>query len=203
MRGFAASMRRKQRSLRAYARVLTRDNLNVASNAFGAYVRDQQILATVKVRYAGDMVAAVAATDDRIAREAIQLIDVEYDELPAVYTVEDALKDGAPLVHENPEAPKDPQIRPGRDSHRARKDQYLPSLPPSARRRRRGVSQIGFCFRRYVLFSERAALSRWSLTAAWRSSTAKFSSVWTSTQSPFPVRQELARVFGFRSARCA
>ena len=43
--------------------VLTRDNLKVASNSFGAYVRDQQIIATDKVRYAGDMVAAVAATE--------------------------------------------------------------------------------------------------------------------------------------------
>ena len=76
--------------------VVTRDNLNVVANSFGAYVRDQQILATDKVRYAGDMVAAVAATDAATAEEAIKLIDVEYDELRAVFTVEDALKDGAP-----------------------------------------------------------------------------------------------------------
>jgi CO/xanthine dehydrogenase Mo-binding subunit len=66
--------------------VLTRDNLNVVANSFGAYVRDQQILATEKVRYAGDMVAAVAATDRVIAEEAVKLIDVEYDELAAVFT---------------------------------------------------------------------------------------------------------------------
>jgi CO/xanthine dehydrogenase Mo-binding subunit len=60
--------------------------LNVVANSFGAYVRDQQILATEKVRYAGDMVAAVAATDRVIAEEAVKLIDVEYDELAAVFT---------------------------------------------------------------------------------------------------------------------
>ena len=80
--------------------VLTQENLNVASNSFGAYVRDQQIIATDKVRYAGDMVAAVAATDSGVAEEAVKLIEVDYDELPAVFTIDDALKEGAPLVHE-------------------------------------------------------------------------------------------------------
>jgi CO/xanthine dehydrogenase Mo-binding subunit len=88
--------------------VLTRDNLNVASNSFGAYVRDQQILGSEKVRYVGDIVAAVAATEPGIAAEAVQLIDVKYEELPAAFTIEDALKDGAPLVHEKLEGQKDP-----------------------------------------------------------------------------------------------
>ena len=66
--------------------VLTRDNLNVASNSFGAYVSDQQIIATDKVRYVGDMVAAVAATDAGIAAEAVRLIEVDYEELAAVFT---------------------------------------------------------------------------------------------------------------------
>ncbi len=48
--------------------ILTRDNLNLASNSFGAYVRDQQILASEKVRYVGDMVAAVAAIGARPLR---------------------------------------------------------------------------------------------------------------------------------------
>src|SRR5688572_7769643 len=88
--------------------VLTRDNLNVVSNSFGAYVRDQQILAMDKVRYAGDMVVAVAASDSAIAEQATKLIEVEYDELSAVFTVEEALRDGAPLVHETLEGRKDP-----------------------------------------------------------------------------------------------
>ena len=79
-----------------------------ASNSFGAYVRDQQIIATDKVRYAGDMVAAVAATEPGIAADALELIEVEYEELAAVFTIEDALKDGAPLVHEKLEGRKDP-----------------------------------------------------------------------------------------------
>jgi CO/xanthine dehydrogenase Mo-binding subunit len=69
---------------------------------FGPVFRDQPILAIGKVRYVGEPVAAVAAVDLDVAQEAVDLIEVEYEELPAVFTVEDALADGAPLVHEEP-----------------------------------------------------------------------------------------------------
>src|SRR5205809_4273715 len=88
--------------------VLTRDNLNVAFNSFGVYVKDQQILATDKVRYVGDMIAAVAAVEESIAEEAVKRIDVEYEELPAAYTIEEALSRGAPLVQEKLEGRKAP-----------------------------------------------------------------------------------------------
>jgi xanthine dehydrogenase molybdenum-binding subunit len=60
---------------------------------------DQYILDT-KVRYWGEGVAAVAATSEEIAEEALGLIEVEYQELPAVFTVEEALRPAAPLIHE-------------------------------------------------------------------------------------------------------
>ncbi len=139
--------------------VLTRDNLNVASNAFGAYVRDQQIIATDKVRYAGDMVAAVAATDAAIAEEAVRLIEVDYDELPAVFSIDDALKDGAPLVHEKLEGRKDPGYGRG-GAHIIHDDSnILLPLPTSSRRHRRRFPRGGADFRRHALFSQRAALS--------------------------------------------
>ncbi|MDD5486562.1 MAG: molybdopterin-dependent oxidoreductase, partial [Dehalococcoidales bacterium] len=54
-----------------------------------------------KVRYVGDEVAAVAADTEEIADEALKLIEVEYDVLPAVFDPEEALKSGAPLVYED------------------------------------------------------------------------------------------------------
>jgi xanthine dehydrogenase molybdenum-binding subunit len=53
-----------------------------------------------KVRYIGDQVAVVAAESEEIAEEALDLIDVEYEVLPAVLTMEDALTPGASLVHD-------------------------------------------------------------------------------------------------------
>lgn len=51
-----------------------------------------------KVRYVGDGVALVAATNEEIAAEALRLIDVEYEPLPAVYDMEEAMKPGAPQL---------------------------------------------------------------------------------------------------------
>jgi CO/xanthine dehydrogenase Mo-binding subunit len=58
------------------------------------------VIAIEKVRYAGEPVAAVAAVDLATAEEALTLIRVEYDELPAVTGIDAALQSGAPLVHE-------------------------------------------------------------------------------------------------------
>jgi CO/xanthine dehydrogenase Mo-binding subunit len=61
---------------------------------------DEEGLATGKVRFIGDAVAAVAAIDEDTALDALELIKVEYEPLPAVFTFEEAMKKGAPLVHE-------------------------------------------------------------------------------------------------------
>jgi 4-hydroxybenzoyl-CoA reductase subunit alpha len=61
---------------------------------------DEHVLAKERVRYVGDEVAAVAAVDERTAEKAIALIDVEYEELPAVFNPRDAVADGAPRLHE-------------------------------------------------------------------------------------------------------
>ncbi len=67
---------------------------------FGPVVRDQPIVAIDKVRFVGDPVAAVAAIDDDAAQEALDAIEVEYEELPAVFDPEEALQAGTPVLHE-------------------------------------------------------------------------------------------------------
>ena len=62
--------------------------------------KDQYILDS-KVRFWGEGVAAVAATSEEIAEAALELIEVEYEPLPAVFTVEDAERRGAPRIHDN------------------------------------------------------------------------------------------------------
>ncbi|MBA7602109.1 4-hydroxybenzoyl-CoA reductase subunit alpha [subsurface metagenome] len=66
-------------------------------------LKDEQPLAIDKVRYIGDPVAAVAATDEYIAEEALDLIEVEYEPLPAVFDPLEAMQDDAPLVHDSVE----------------------------------------------------------------------------------------------------
>ncbi|MBI4442250.1 MAG: xanthine dehydrogenase family protein molybdopterin-binding subunit, partial [Acidobacteria bacterium] len=63
-------------------------------------VPDHYLLASERVRYVGEPVAAVVAEDDYIARDALDLIAVDYEPLPAVVDPEKALLPGSPLVHE-------------------------------------------------------------------------------------------------------
>jgi len=61
---------------------------------------DENIFCIDKVRFLGDKVAAVAGVDEEAVYKALKLIKVEYDVLPAVFDPIEALKEGAPLVHE-------------------------------------------------------------------------------------------------------
>jgi CO/xanthine dehydrogenase Mo-binding subunit len=70
-------------------------------NYFGLSLMDQEILASQKVRMMGDALALVAAEDLETAEEAVLAIKVEYEELPAVFSIEEALAEGAPLVHDD------------------------------------------------------------------------------------------------------
>ena len=85
--------------------VLTHENVPRVLHAGSPHPRssslaaDQYILDR-KVRYWGEGVAVVAATTEEIAEAALDLIEVDYEPLPAVFTVEDALAPGAPLLHE-------------------------------------------------------------------------------------------------------
>ncbi|WP_051327985.1 xanthine dehydrogenase family protein molybdopterin-binding subunit [Desulfatirhabdium butyrativorans] len=61
---------------------------------------DETLFCHDKVRYVGDDIAAVAAENLETALEAVSLIEVEYEALPAVFSVEEALAEGAPLLHD-------------------------------------------------------------------------------------------------------
>jgi CO/xanthine dehydrogenase Mo-binding subunit len=67
---------------------------------FGPMIADEQILAVDKVRYIGDEVAVVIACDEETAAAALELIEVEYQLLPAVFDPEEAIREGMPTIHE-------------------------------------------------------------------------------------------------------
>jgi CO/xanthine dehydrogenase Mo-binding subunit len=83
----------------------------------GRAIRDHAVLAVATVRFVGDRVAAVAAQTRELAEQALSLIEVEYEELPAVFDVDAALAPDAPRVHEDPKSyagafthPQEPQL---------------------------------------------------------------------------------------------
>jgi CO/xanthine dehydrogenase Mo-binding subunit len=80
--------------------VITGNDLEGLDPYYGHAVKDHPLLAIGKVRYVGEPVAAAVAVDERTAFEALEHIEVKYEELKAVLTPEDAMAKDAPLLHE-------------------------------------------------------------------------------------------------------
>jgi CO/xanthine dehydrogenase Mo-binding subunit len=82
------------------AAVLTGADLDDIEPYYGHAIKDRPIVALDRVRFAGEPVAAVAAVNEATAEAAVAAIEVEYEELPALATLDEALSPGAPRVHQ-------------------------------------------------------------------------------------------------------
>jgi carbon-monoxide dehydrogenase large subunit len=79
--------------------IITGDD--VKGRLVGKQIRDMPVLCWDKVRFVGDRVAAVAAETVEAAEEALNLIEVDYEQLPAVFDPLEAMAPDAPLLHDN------------------------------------------------------------------------------------------------------
>ncbi len=177
--------------------VLTPDDVRGLGN-YGCQIKDQMVLATERVRFAGDPVAAVAAPTRREAEEALNLIDVEYEELPAVYDAVEAVSEGAPLVHEH---------HPISDNDAA----YFGMRPQQGTnichrfRIRHGDVQEGFANADVIVEetfrtagAQHAHMEPHVSVALWKGDRLE---IWTGTQTPFNLRMDLAGIFGLLEDR--
>ena len=89
------------------------------------------VMAFDKARFKGHPIAGVAAVSPHVAAQAAKLIEVDYEVLPAVMTVHEAMKEGAPLVHEDPD---DGGVR--REARRAQQRRRALSAQAGRRRSR-------------------------------------------------------------------
>ena len=87
------------RAIPGVAAIITSEDFSSART--GAFCKDEVPLARGKTIYLGEPVAAVAARDAETARQAAQAIEIDYEPLPAVLTIDDALAANAPLIHED------------------------------------------------------------------------------------------------------
>ena len=94
----------KARALSGVLAVITGADVPDAWYGVSPAREDEQILAKERVRYVGDEIAAVAAVDEETAERALKLIEVEFEELPAVFDPVAAMAPGAPVIH--PEKPR-------------------------------------------------------------------------------------------------
>ena len=98
--GIDVSMAERLQGVRA---VITATDAGMIRYGVSPARYDETIFCHEKVRYVGDEIAAVAAVDIETAQKAISLIRVDYQELPAVFNIEEAMAKGAPVIHEGSE----------------------------------------------------------------------------------------------------
>ena len=165
---------------------------------YGCQIQDQSVLGVERARYLGDPVAAVAAVTPREAEQAAALVDVSYEELPAVLDVLDAVRPTAPLVHETHAVSASGAayfgIRPEHGTNVCHRFRI-----------RHGDVEAGFAeadvvieqtFRtagaQHAHMEPHACVARWTEDAL---------EIWTGTQTPFNLREELARIFDLAEER--
>ncbi len=142
--------------------------------------QDEYPLAVDKVRFIGDEVVAVCATDKDTAEEALELIEVEYEEIPAVFDVDSSMAPGAPVLHD-----------------------YCPSNVSVNRRIKYGDVEKGFAESDYI---REDVFKVHGVSHAYLEPCSALAQVdldgritlWTSTQVPYIVQCLLASTLGMR-----
>ena len=146
------------------------------------YYSGRPVIAIEKVRYVGEPVAAVAATDRETAEEALALINVRYDELPAAVGLDAALAKDAPLIHE--EAARN---------------------TCSHEHVERGNADQGFAESDEIFEDTFTFPMIYHYTMEPHSVVAEFNdegiTIWSSAQHPFQVRGDLAKIFGLHPTK--
>lgn len=190
----------KVASIPGVVAVLTRDNLGVSSPYYGVYIKDQPVVALEKVRYVGDIVAAVAATNEKIAERAVHEIEVDYEEMPAICRVEDALLKTAVLIHDENPACKEPDYGYGASLIRHDSSNIFFHFHYE-----RGEVESGFRESDQVFEETYFSSSAQHYPLESHVSVADFQNehltLWSGSQTPFPLRQEIARMFGLPLSR--
>ncbi|PWT82997.1 MAG: aldehyde oxidase [Acidobacteria bacterium] len=184
----------KARGLRNVVAVLTRDDLSELDYYFGWQIRDQPLVAIDKVRYEGDIVAAAVAVYEETAEEALSLIEVEYEELPKVFTVDEALARGAPLVHETLKEKRLPQYGVGATGSYHEGTNICYHFKYERGDIEQGFREADHVFEDIFHFPrcQHYSLEPYVSIAEFKGDTL---TVWSSTQVPFAVQLELSKAF--------
>ena len=199
------------RSPFAHARVLAVDTEAVPSGCvtllpddvrglarYGVQIEDETVLALDRVRYVGDVIAAVAAGTSRDAEEAAALVQVDYEEAPAVLDVVEAAAPGAPLVHDEIALASGGAayfgMRPQPGTNVCHRFQLHHGDVAAAWAQADMVVEETY----RTAAAQHAAMEPHACVARWDGDRLE---VFTGTQTPFNLREELARIFGLAPDR--
>ncbi len=144
---------------------------------YGVAIKDQYPVAVNRVRFVGEPVAAVAAESAEAAEEAAALIEIEYEELPAVFDAPAAIQPGSPVLHEQ-----------------------FPDNIFKHSKLRHGDVEVAFAEADEIFedtftspLAQQTSLEPHAAVAQWAGERL---TVWTGAQAPFNVRRVLAEIFG-------
>jgi CO/xanthine dehydrogenase Mo-binding subunit len=172
----------KARALPGVFAVITHED--VPDVRYGPFVQDRRLFAKTKVRYEGELVAAVAALTPEIAQRAAELIEVDYEPLEIVIDAEGALQPGAPLLHEDwaEYGASEDVVRDGNDCSRST---ILKGDPD------KGMAEADIVVKeRYVAdMSHAVPIEPHAVVAQWQGDRV---TIWSSTQVPFVARSGVA-----------
>jgi CO/xanthine dehydrogenase Mo-binding subunit len=159
---------------------------------YGVQIQDETVLALDRALHAGDAVAAVAAESPRDAEEAAALVEVRYEELPAVFDAVEAARPEAPLVHERHVTSSSAAayfgLRPEPGTNVCHRFRIRYGDIDAGFTRADAVVEETF----RVAGAQHAQMEPHACVARWQDGRLE---VWTGTQTPFNLREELARVF--------
>jgi CO/xanthine dehydrogenase Mo-binding subunit len=174
----------RARALPGVFAVLTHED--VPDVLYGDLAKDRRLFAKEKVRFEGDVVAAVAAATPEIAAQAAAAVDVEYEPLEPVSDIEAALAEGAPLIHEDWKSYEaDEELLRDRNVLG-----YSTVVKGDADAAIEGADVV--VKGRYVTdASQGAPIEPRALLAQWQGDRV---TVWSSTQVPYAARSGVARV---------
>ncbi len=176
-------------ALPGVVKILTRDNTprvpftntEYDVTTYHCLTPSDQVLFDDKARYAGEPVAAVAAVSPAVAEAALELIEVDYESLPAVFDPEEAMSSGAPLVH---------------DTVAHNVCAHIPMVKGNVDQGFGEAAQI--IEQRFRTSKQKHAQTEpWSCVADY-DATGRLT-VWTPSQTPHPVRIKLAKLFAIPS----
>jgi CO/xanthine dehydrogenase Mo-binding subunit len=168
--------------------VMTAADLPQSMPRFGPVYEDRPILAVAETKYHGQPVAAVAAESKVAAETAAELVRVEYEALPGVFTVADALDPAAPLVQE-------PELRPGdplRHTNVLRERKYGWGDVDAARADVTVDNVYEFPMITHFAIEPHAFIAAPEDGGV---------AVWSATQNPFQMQRIIARVLGLPLAK--
>ncbi len=173
--------------------VLTGSDLDGINPYYGHAVKDHPLLAIGKTRFLGEPVAAVIAEDELSAQEALAHISVEYEELPPVLEVEDALKPDATLIHEADYA--EGAFR-GFDEKRGASRNICQAVRVEWGNVKQAFAEAAHVVEGEFYFPMAYAYAMEPYVAIASFDSHRGLTVYSSAQHPFMVRHDLAGVFG-------